>query len=210
MNTFLKITLISLLTITLVQCKTQKVITKTETNEKKEHDHSSHSHGEEKHEHKYMASPTEADTMKSVGFNVLYFCYFKLSEELRKDNKTRAADYAGSMFRAIDNITFEDKTSKTALIWQARKQLIKDGAMYIANSADDIAKQRSFVSQLSLNILELIKTDNLNSPVYHFYCKKVNDYKGGNWLSKEDNMETNPFQNNIPEPCGHWIEVIKK
>ena len=78
MMSIYKITLIILLSFSLIQCKTQKEQKKAETTKNEDHDHSSHSHGDES-EHPYMASITEADTMKANGFSVLYFSYFKLS-----------------------------------------------------------------------------------------------------------------------------------
>ncbi|MDB4089163.1 DUF3347 domain-containing protein, partial [Flavobacteriales bacterium] len=155
------ISLISILCITLVQCTSQKTTTP------EEHDHSTHSHGEEsKHEHKYMASSTEADTMKAIGFNVIYFSYFKMNDALSNDNKTKAANYAGSMYRAINNVNSNSFSNNLKKVWQARESLIKESVINISNSADNLVKQRSFISQLSLNLMELMKTTELKNPVY--------------------------------------------
>lgn len=198
------ITLISIVFLTLVQCSTQKVIIP------EEHDHSSHSHGAEgKHEHKYMASKTEADTMKVDGFNVLFYSYFKMSDALSVDDKTKAADYAGSMFRAINNISFIDFSKNEKKVWQAREILIKESVINISNSADDLAKQRSYISQLSLNLMELMKTTKMKKPVYLLHCNSTENRKAGNWLSLENNIDRNPYQNNTPEPCGYLIETIE-
>ncbi len=210
MKSIYTITLFSLLAFSLVQCKTQKELKKTETNKTEEHDHSSHSHGDDhKHEHPYMSKPTEADTMTGNGFNVLYFSYFKITEVLSLDNKTRAADYAGSMYRAITNINSDDLSKKEKQAWQARGFLIKESAMKIANSADNIEEQRSQISQLSLNLLELMKTSKREKPVFLLHCDKSNNRKGGNWLSMKNSFDRSPFQNNTPEPCGFLIETIE-
>jgi Cu(I)/Ag(I) efflux system membrane fusion protein len=210
MKSIYKITLITLLSVSLIQCKPQKEQKKTETTETEEHDHSSHSHGDEsKHEHKYMASSTEADTMKASGFNVLYFSYFKMRDALSLDNKTKAADYAGSMYRAINNINPDSFSKTTKQAWQVKISLIKESAMKIANSADNLKMQRSQISLLSLNLMELMKTSKPKSPVYLLHCIKSNDRKGGSWLSLENNIDRNPYQNNTPEPCGVLIETIE-
>ena len=199
------IILFTLSSIILVQCKAEKEITKTE-----KHDHSSHSHGENSHhEHIYMAKSTEADTMNTNGFNVIYYTYFKLRDALSVDNKTKAADYAGSMYRAISKLKTTEFTVKEKNTWQARASLIKESAMQIANSADKLDVQRTYISQLSLNLMELMKTSKLDNPVYLLHCTKSNNNKGGNWLSLENNTNKNPYQNNSPEPCGFLIEIIK-
>lgn len=211
MMSIYKIPLIILLSVSLIQCKTQKEQKKaeiTETNENEDHDHSSHSHGDE-YEHPYMASGTEADTMKANGFNVIYFSYFKLRDALSLDNKTKAANYAGSMYRAVNTVDTSGVSKETKQAWQARKVLIKESAMNIANSADNLDMQRSQVSQLSLNLMDLMKTSKQENLVYLLHCASSNNRKGGNWLSLEKNLKKNPFQSNYLEPCGFLIETIE-
>ena len=209
MMSIYKITLIILLSFSLIQCKTQKEQKKAETTKNEDHDHSSHSHGDE-NEHPYMASITEADTMKANGFSVLYFSYFKLRDALSLDNNNRAADYAGSMYRAVNTIDTTGFSKETKQAWQARKGLIMKSAINIANSADNLEIQRSQVSQLSLNLMELMKTSKQENLVYLLHCASSNNKKGGNWLSLENNIFNNPFQNiNTKEPCGFLIETIE-
>ena len=209
MMSIYKITLITLLSVSLIQCKTQKEQKKTEATETEKHDHSSHSHGDE-NEHPYMASITEADTMKANGFNVLYFSYFELRDALSLDNNNKAADYAGSMYRAVNTIDPAGFSKETKQAWQAREALIKESAINIANSADNLEMQRSQVSQLSLNLMELMKTSKQENLVYLLHCASSNNKKGGNWLSLENNIFKNPFQNsNTKEPCGFLIETIE-
>lgn len=210
MKSIYKIPLILIFSILLIQCKTPKEEKKTEISNTEEHDHSSHSHGEDhKHEHPYMAKPTEVDTMTANGFNVLYFSYFRINNELSQDNKTRAADYAGSMYRAISNIKSDGFSKKEKQVWQSRGFLIKESAMKIANSADNLDEQREQISQLSLNLMELMKTSKPEKSVYLLHCERSNNRKGGNWLSLENSIDRSPFQNNTPEPCGFLIETIE-
>lgn len=83
-------------------------------------------------------------------------------------------------------------------------------AINIANSADNLEIQRSQVSQLSLNLMELMKTSKQENLVYLLHCASSNNKKGGNWLSLENNIFNNPFQNiNTKEPCGFLIETIE-
>ncbi len=171
-----------------------------------EHDHSSHSHDD--HEDIYMASSTEVDTMKTDGFEILYYSYYKLTDELSIDNTSKASDYAGSMYRLIKRINTKKLSSKSQLAWKLRKDLIKENVMNIANSANDLDKQRSYISQLTLNILGLMKSSKLKSPIYLLYCPETAGRKGGSWLSKENNTNKNPYQNNTPEPCGFLVETI--
>ncbi|MEN8928775.1 MAG: DUF3347 domain-containing protein [Flavobacteriales bacterium] len=210
MKPIFNIIILGLLSISLFQCSAKKRAKTVVSNKTEEHDHSTHSHpGEHNHDHPYMAKSTEIDTMKTNGFAVLYAAYFKITESLSLDDKTKTADYAGSMYRAISNIDIEKLSEPSTQAWKSRSFLIKESAMKIANSADNLAEQRNQISQLSLNLLALMKTSSQEKPVYLFHCTKSNDEKGGNWLSLENTFDKNPFQNDDSEPCGFLVEVLK-
>lgn len=76
----------------------------------------------------------------------------------------------------------------------------------IANSTD-VAVQRQAFETLSMEMYEVVKTGNYESPLYKQYCPMAFDNKGAYWLATEEEVN-NPYFGDLMLHCGRVDEVI--
>ncbi|MGB1040711.1 MAG: DUF3347 domain-containing protein [Flavobacteriales bacterium] len=210
MNFIFKIFFIVLFSLSLMQCKTQKLSKtekpKTEHNHD-DHDHSTHDHGDG-HDDKYMAKRTEADDMESQRLDVVFYTYFKIKNGLADSSFATAANYAGSLYRATQNVNSDSLNKTEAAMWAKNSNSIKTHAAGISNS-EDVVEQRIHMAQLSIKMLGMMRMIQPDSRVYVFICKDWNNNTGALWLSKENDVAKNPYQKVPKRNCGRFMQIIE-
>lgn len=83
---------------------------------------------------------------------------------------------------------------------------LNDALESIANSTD-VAVQRQAFETLSMEMYEVVKTGNYESPLYKQYCPMAFDNKGAYWLAAEEEVN-NPYFGDLMLHCGRVDEVI--
>jgi len=160
-----------------------------------------HNHGSHNHDEIYMSRATEIDRMEKTGLEWLYVGCYKLTNSLIINDKTKAADYAGSIYRGIETVQDSTIDKKAILTWNLFKLVIQADASGIANSKD-LADQRKQLSRLSQNVFALMK---VHKPTSSYYLKTC-VYNGGmlnnsyDWISKDEENKTNPY--GFTDLCG--------
>ena len=76
----------------------------------------------------------------------------------------------------------------------------------IAN-ASDVKVQRQAFETLSMDIYEVVKAGNNESPLYKQYCPMAFNNKGAFWLAAEEEVN-NPYFGDMMLHCGRVDEVI--
>ena len=76
----------------------------------------------------------------------------------------------------------------------------------IAN-ASDVKVQRQAFETLSMDIYEVVKAGNYESPLYKQYCPMAFNNKGAFWLAAEKEVN-NPYFGDMMLHCGRVDEVI--
>jgi len=76
----------------------------------------------------------------------------------------------------------------------------------IAN-ASDVKVQRQAFEKLSMDMYEVVKAGNNESPLYKQYCPMAFNNKGAFWLAAEEEVN-NPYFGDMMLHCGRVDEVI--
>lgn len=137
----------------------------------------------------------------------VYTAYFSLKDALVATDGKAAANEAGSLLSAIDNVKMETLDAAQHTVWMKYQlKLHKDAAAIKGTSNTD--KQRESFVTLSNNMYEVMKAVKPGAPVYLEHCPMYNDGKGANWLSKEKGIK-NPYYGKQMLTCGNVKETIE-
>lgn len=83
---------------------------------------------------------------------------------------------------------------------------LKTSLQMISGSLD-VDYQRKAFEQLSKDLYQFVKTNDIGITIYKQYCPMAFNYKGAYWLAKEQRVN-NPYFGDLMLHCGHVDEVI--
>jgi Protein of unknown function (DUF3347) len=138
---------------------------------------------------------------------IVFDNYFALKDALVKTDASTATTKAATLLASLNAINMgKMKMDEHNAFMKVEKALKADAATISTNK--DVAAQRAAFSNLSNNMISLIKVTKATQIVYLQHCPMANDGKGADWLSKE-NAVKNPYYGNMMLTCGKTVETIK-
>jgi Protein of unknown function (DUF3347) len=138
---------------------------------------------------------------------IVFDNYFALKDALVKTDAGMATAKAATLLASLNAINMgKMKMDEHNAFMKVEKALKADASNISTNK--DVAAQRAAFSNLSNNMIALIKVAKATEIVYVQHCPMANDGKGADWLSKE-NAVKNPYYGNMMLTCGKTVETIK-
>jgi hypothetical protein len=138
---------------------------------------------------------------------IVFDNYFALKDALVKTDAGTANAKAATLLASLNAINMgKMKMDEHNAFMKVEKALKADASTISTNK--DVAAQRAAFSNLSNNMIALIKVAKATETVYVQHCPMANDGKGADWLSKE-NAVKNPYYGNMMLTCGKTVETIK-
>lgn len=152
-----------------------------------------------------------SDTPKSAAdvgsLKQVFDHYFELKNALVATDVTSAAKYAEMLQAALAKVEMNKLTDDLHQVWMKKMKPLVLNAKIIAG-ASDIKKQRQAFINLSTDMYELMKSSDVDEPVYVQFCPMANNGEGAKWLSKESAVK-NPYYGSMMLTCGSVKEIIK-
>jgi hypothetical protein len=138
---------------------------------------------------------------------IIFDDYLALKDALVKTDAGRATAKAATLLASLNAINMgKMKIEENTAFMKIEKSLKADATTISINK--DVAAQRAAFSNLSNNMIALIKVTKATDAVYVQHCPMANDGKGADWLSKE-NAVKNPYYGSMMLTCGKTVETIK-
>lgn len=103
------------------------------------------------------------------------------------------------------NAAEASKAAKSFLKSNSNQKLI--GSLEAIANASDVKAQRQAFETLSMDMYEVVKAGNNESPLYKQYCPMAFNNKGAFWLAAEEEVN-NPYFGDLMLHCGRVDEVI--
>ncbi len=147
------------------------------------------------------------ETKKEVNqTQAIYDNYFVLKDALVKTDAATASTKATILLASLNAIDMGKMRMEDHAAFMKVEKALKADATTISTSKD-IAGQRNAFSNLSNNMIVLIKVAKANVSIYVQHCPMANEGKGADWLSKENTVK-NPYYGSMMLTCGKTIETI--
>lgn len=136
------------------------------------------------------------DSSQQNQLSKLLLNYYSLKDALVSGNGNSASSKAVEFIKIANTIDYK-------LISEGNiNALLKDASPM--SETTDINKQREHFSNLSNNMVTLVKAMNLSTqPIYQAYCPM----KKSNWLSSEKAIK-NPYYGSAMLTCGEIVDTI--
>lgn len=132
------------------------------------------------------------------------------AKETKQETATESANPVESYLDIKDALVKTDaaEASKAAkaFLKSNSNQKLNSSLEAIAN-ASDVKVQRQAFETLSMDMYEVVKTGNNESPLYKQYCPMAFNNKGAFWLAAEEEVN-NPYFGDMMLHCGRVDEVI--
>jgi hypothetical protein len=138
---------------------------------------------------------------------IVFDNYFALKDALVKTDAGMANAKAATLLASLNAVNMGKMKMDEHNVFMKVEKALKADAATISISKD-VATQRAAFSNLSNNMIVLIKVTKATETVYVQHCPMANDGKGADWLSKE-NAVKNPYYGNMMLTCGKTVETIK-
>jgi hypothetical protein len=138
---------------------------------------------------------------------IVFDNYFALKDALVKTDASTATAKAVTLLASLNAINMGKMKMDEHNAFMKVEKALKADASTISTSKD-VAAQRAAFSNLSNNMISLIKVTKATQTVYLQHCPMANDGNGADWLSKE-NAVKNPYYGNMMLTCGKTVETIK-
>ncbi len=138
---------------------------------------------------------------------IIFDNYFTLKDALVKTDAATATAKAMTLLASLNAINMGKMKMDDHMAFMKVEKALKADATTIGASKD-IDVQRTAFSNLSNNMIALVKITKATETVYLQHCPMANDGKGADWLSKE-NAVKNPYYGNMMLTCGKTVETIK-
>jgi Protein of unknown function (DUF3347) len=138
---------------------------------------------------------------------IIFDNYFSLKDALVKTDAGTAPAKAATLLASLNAINMGKMKMDEHMAFMKVEEALKANAATISKTKD-VAIQRTAFSNLSNNMIALIKVAKASDTVYLQHCPMANDGKGADWLSKE-NAVKNPYYGNMMLTCGKTVETIK-
>lgn len=132
------------------------------------------------------------------------------AKETKQENATESANPVESYLAIKDALVKTDAegASKAAKAFlQLNPDAKLNAALESIVNSTDVAVQRQAFESLSMEMYEVVKTGNYESPLYKQYCPMAFDNKGAYWLAAEEEVN-NPYFGDLMLHCGRVDEVI--
>ncbi|HEY9117996.1 MAG TPA: DUF3347 domain-containing protein [Roseivirga sp.] len=135
------------------------------------------------------------------------------AKESTQETTTKAAASSVESYLAIkDALVKTDATEASnaakAFLNSNSNQKLASSLETIAN-ASDVKVQRQAFETLSMEMYEVVKAGNNESPLYKQYCPMAFNNKGAFWLAAEEEVN-NPYFGDMMLHCGRVDEVIQQ
>lgn len=172
-------------------------------------DHGSTSKTDMNHENKNHSEVGHKSEMVAEDnqFKTVFDYYFELKNALLATDAANAAKHANMLETALSKVQMNKLTDKLHQVWMKTMKPLAQDAKVIAD-AKDIKKQRQAFINLSTNMVELMKSSEVDAPVYVQFCPMANNGEGAKWLSRESDVK-NPYYGSMMLTCGSVKETIK-
>ena len=139
--------------------------------------------------------------------SAVYVTYFELKDALVSSDSNLTSKKASELLTAIEKVDMSTLKMDVHMVWMKVLKSLKAEVKAISDSKD-LENQREKFINLSNDMVQLMKIEKMETPVYYQHCPMVNNGKGANWLSQE-NAVKNPYYGSKMLSCGKTIETIK-
>jgi hypothetical protein len=137
----------------------------------------------------------------------VYEAYFGLKDALVKSDVKEAAAKGSSLITSLKAVELTLLSQGEHNQWTKIQSALIADAQKIS-TAKELEQQRDYFITLSSNMYLLMKSSDLETPVYWQHCPMANDGKGADWLSKEIGIK-NPYYGSMMLTCGKTVETLK-
>ena len=163
---------------------------------------------ETQHHPEGAVTTTTASTVSTpTHLQGVYDSYFALKDALVKSDASAASANGTALLAALKAVDMHKLASEEHMQWMNIQTAMIADAEQISLTKD-LEKQRGYFVTLSTNMYSLMKTSDLETPVYFQHCPMANDGKGADWLSKESGIK-NPYYGSMMLTCGKTVETLK-
>lgn len=167
------------------------------------HNHGGASHSENMPIEEMVVGQKEKDALAP-----LFETYFKLKNNLVKDDFNAGIVNAKEMSAILNKIDMKLFKGDAHNFWMKRSDVLSK-ELKNATATKDIQKLRIFFEQISNEMILLLKSFGaMDKAIYIEHCPMVNSNKGADWLSLESEIR-NPYYGASMLKCGEVKEVIK-
>jgi hypothetical protein len=136
----------------------------------------------------------------------VYDAYFALKDALVKSDAVDAAAKGTSLLAALKAVDMTKLAKEEHSQWMKIQSALITDAQKISATKNVDQQRESFIT-LSSNMYLLMKSSDLETPVYYQHCPMANDGKGADWLSKEKGIK-NPYYGSMMLTCGKVVETL--
>lgn len=149
-----------------------------------------------------------ADPKAAAGIKEIVDHYLHIKNALANDNAGEAVIGAKAMGSAIDKLDKSLLTAEQKSGYDASEKTMKEQAVNIAKSSDNINEQRLHFAAMSEAAYLLVKNFGAGRSLYHDHCPMAKDNQGAMWLSEVKEIK-NPYFGSAMSTCGSVEEVIQ-
>jgi len=187
---------VTLLSFTIISCKTDKKEIKKGVHSEMNHDNSNEHHTKlsEKKEHTIASN-----TQKHLTTSPIIESYIQVKNGLVSDSKEATAKGAIALVASFLKFDMSKLTNKTHKEYMEIMESAKEHAEHIVKS--DIKHQREHFEALSTDINDLVQLLGTEKTLYQDFCPMVNNNKGAYWLSEFKDIQNPYFGANMLK-CG--------
>lgn len=162
-------------------------------------DHSSHSS-----EIKSTSISKEAN----IALSTILEAYLSLKDALVNDDFGQSIIEANQVKQVVERISMSLFDGEAHQFWMQEGTPITKLINDIVRTKD-IESARKLFKPFSSHMINLVKAfDPLDNPLFIQHCPMADDFKGADWLSKEDNI-MNPYYGASMLTCGEITDTIK-
>ena len=143
----------------------------------------------------------------TITFQTVLNDYISLKNAMVKSNASNAKQEAEKLLKHLEEIDMASMETKVHNQFMQEQAKLTKQAKSIASS-NNLDKQRTFFTSLSVSMYAVIKVSKPSNTIYYQHCPMYNEGKGANWLSMEKEIK-NPYYGTQMLNCGNVEEIIK-
>ncbi|KYG75595.1 DUF3347 domain-containing protein [Roseivirga spongicola] len=133
------------------------------------------------------------------------------AKETKQETATESANPVESYLAIKDALVKTDaaeasKAAKAFLKSNSNQKL--DSSLETIANTSDVKIQRQAFETLSMEMYEVVKANNNETPLYKQYCPMAFNNQGAYWLAAEEEVN-NPYFGDLMLHCGSVEEVIQ-
>lgn len=159
-------------------------------------------------ENEMSVKPIQLSSKAEKAISALFESYLSLKDALVNDKFDQAVSEAKDLRENIDGISMTMFEGEAHNLWMQEgiplNALIKE----MVNSKDIEAARKPF-KPLSMYLIKIAKAfDPMEKPLFVQHCPMADDFKGADWLSKEESV-MNPYYGASMLTCGEVTDTIQ-